>query len=99
MRENDTARGRRWAAFYEEEGGLRDMLALIRSTYVERMSDLEPWETDKLAKLAMAGKIAGQLDGLILSIINDGRIEEAATEHRRKIEALPARKRKLLGWE
>lgn len=97
MTEDAMQRGRRWSAFYEEEGGLRDMLDLIGETYIARMSDIEPWETSKLAKLAMANKIAAQLRGLVLDVIGSGDIAAAAKKRREQIEALPDRKRRLLG--
>lgn len=97
MTEDALQRGRRWVAFYEEEGGLRDMLDLIGQTYISRMSDIEPWETNKLAKLAMANKIAAQLRGLVLDVIGSGDIAAAAKKRREQIEALPERKRRLLG--
>ena len=98
MSEEDALqRGRRWAAFYEEEQGLSDMLDLIGSTYIRRMSAVEPWETDKLTKLAMANKITDQLRGLVKEIIVSGEIAAAAKRHADKIEQLPMRKRRLLG--
>lgn len=97
MSEDALLRGRRWAAFYEEEGGLRDMLELLGETYLTRMKQVEPWETDKLAKLAMAAKITDQLGGFIQDVIGSGKIAEAAKRHAEKIEHLPARKRRLLG--
>lgn len=98
MNEDPIQRGRRWAAFYEEDGGLRDMLDALGTTYIERMSALEPWDTEKLAKLAMANKIAKQLDGFVMEIIGSGDVAAAAKRHREKIEALPLRKRRLLGY-
>lgn len=97
MTEDALQRGQRWHAFYEEDGGLKDMLDLIGETYIARMSDIEPWETGKLAKLAMANKIATQLRGLILDVIGSGDIAAAAKKRRAQIEALPERKRRLLG--
>jgi hypothetical protein len=98
MSDDALQRGRRWSAFYEEEGGLRDMIAALGTVYIERMSTVEPWETDKLSKLAMANKITKQLDGFILEVIGTGNVAAAAKRHREQIEALPARKRRLLGF-
>ena len=89
-------RGRRWSLFYTEEGGLKDILAEIGKTYIARMSMVEPWETDKLSKLAMANKIVGELDTCIRKIIADGEVAHHAVEHQKKIEKLPAAKRRFL---
>lgn len=97
MTDDALQRGRRWKAFYEEDGGLRDMLDTLGETYLDRMSSVEPWETDKLAKLAMANKITKQLKGLVVDIIGRGDVAAAASKHREQIEALPLRKRRLLG--
>lgn len=97
--EDALQRGRRWAAFFEEEGGLRDMLDTLGTTYIERMSTLDPWETDKLSKLAMANKITKQIEGAILYVIGAGNMAAAAKRHAEQIEALPTRKRRLLGYK
>lgn len=90
------ARGRRWALFYNEDGGLKDILEHIGQTYIQRMSSVEPWEADKLSKLAMANKIVGQVDTVIREIIAAGQVKGHAVEHVRKIESLPAAKRRWI---
>lgn len=94
MNTDSIRRAQRWRAFYEEDGGLKDMLAEIGKTYLLRMAAVEPWETGKLSKLAMAHKIAEQLDGFVQAILLDGGIAEQANRHAEKIEALPERKRR-----
>lgn len=89
-------RGQRWKLFYEEDGGLRDILATIGRTYIDRMSDVEPWEADKLSKLAMANKIVGQLDNVVREIIASGQVAEHSKAHTKKIESLPAAKRRWI---
>jgi len=89
-------RAQRWRAFYDEEGGLKDMLEEISKTYLLRMAAVEPWEVGKLSKLAMAHKIAGQIDGFVQAILLDGGIAEQAERHAEKIEALPERKRRWI---
>lgn len=87
-------RGRRWEAFFEEDGGLRDMFETIRTTYLERLSQVEPWETDKLSKLAMAHKITQQVEGMVRSIISNADVQQAARDYADKIEKIPAQKRR-----
>lgn len=89
-------RGQRWTTFYKEDGGLKDILAEIGKTYIARMSVVEPWETDKLSKLAMANKIVGELDSCIRKIMADGEVAHHAIEHQKRIEKLPAAKRRFL---
>lgn len=90
------ARGQRWQLFYNEDGGLKDILAEIGRTYIERMSSVEPWETDKLSKLAMANKIVGQLDSVVREIIATGQVADHAKAHTKRIESLPAAKRRWI---
>jgi hypothetical protein len=96
MNDETVMRGRRWTTFYREDGGLNDILEAIGQTYIARMSQVEPWETDKLSKLAMANKIVGELDGCIRKIMADGEIAHNAIEHTKKIEKLPYAKRRFL---
>jgi hypothetical protein len=98
MSEDPIRRGQRWKAFNEEEGGIRDMIAEIQTTYTGRIIALEPWETAKIAKLAMAIKVTEQLGILVQEIIAGGTVEQAARNRRDRIEALPERKRKLLDY-
>lgn len=96
MIDDPVLRARRWALFYHEEGGLKHILDEIGRTYIERMSAVEPWETEKLSKLAMANKIVGQLDACVRDILNAGKVENAAREHVKRLEALPHAKRRFL---
>lgn len=96
MTEDPQHRAGRWSAFYNEEDGLRDMLAHLGMTYLERMSVVEPWETEKLAKLAMAHKITKQLDGLVQAIISDGAVAEQNKICVERIEKLPHSKRRWI---
>lgn len=89
-------RGQRWALFYNEEGGLHDILTSIGTEYLKRMSVVEPWETDKLSKLAMANKIVGQLDNCVREIIAAGQVKSHIANHINKIENLPASKRRWI---
>lgn len=89
------ARGQRWQMFYDEEGGLKDILEGLRVAYLERMSAVDPWETDKLVKLSVASKVTQAVDSEIRSIINAGKVADAHREHVRKIEKIPAAKRKF----
>ena len=96
MNDDTVLRGRRWTTFYKEEGGLHDILEAIGQTYIARMSQVEPWETDKLSKLAMANKIVGELDGCIRKIMTDGEVAHHTIEHTKELEKLPYAKRRWL---
>ena len=90
------ARAQRWALFYSEEGGLKDILEALRLAYLDRMSAVEPWETDKLSKLAVASKVTRAIDDEIRSIIAAGTVEGDRRAHVKKIEAIPASKRRWI---
>jgi hypothetical protein len=90
------SRAHRWALFYNEEGGLKDILEALRLTYLDRMSAVEPWETDKLMKLAIASKVTMAVDDEVRSIIQAGAIVGERREHTKRIEALPTAKRRWL---
>ena len=90
------ANARRWKTFYEEEGGLRDILSGLRVAYLERMSSVEPWETDKLMKLAVASKVTQAIDSEIRAIMDAGKVEETRREHIKKIDKIPVAKKRWL---
>ena len=96
MSSDPIARAERWRQFYEESGGLRDMLSEIRAAYLTRMAEVEPWETGKLSKLSIAHKVAGQLDNFVMGIIADGAVELRSREHAQRIADLPERKRRWI---
>lgn len=89
-------RKQRWQAFYDEPDGLRDMLATIRATYFQRLSQVEPWQVAQLANLGIAAKITDQLDQMIRAVIDEGKVAEAAKLHTDKIASLPDYKRRWL---
>lgn len=96
MTEDPIMRGRRWKVFYEEEGGLRDMLETIGQTYLERLSHVDPWKVDQLQVLAMAHKVTQQVDGMVRAIIGGAEVAQAAKEYTTKMQALPEAKRRRL---
>ena len=96
MVEDPLHRANRWKPFYAEEGGLKDILAYIGETYLKRMSQVEPWETEKLAKLAMANKITQQIDAMVQAIINDGKVQEHVQKRVKMIEAIPHKARRFI---
>lgn len=89
-------RGRRWQAFYEEDGGLRDMIADIGRTYLERMAQVDPWNAEQLQVLALAHKVTQQLDGMVKAVVGGADVAEAAKEYMTRMQAIPAAKRRRL---
>ncbi len=87
-------RQHRWQAFYEEEGGLRDMLGEMRAAFFQRMSAVEPWEVAKLSNLALAAKQVAMLDTAVLAIIADGKTAQAAQRHADQVASIPDYKRR-----
>lgn len=96
MTEDPIRRAARWKLFYSEEGGLRDIIAEMKRTYLERMSQVEPWETGKLAKLAIANKICTEVDASVRAIIDAGTVAGERKMMADRIEKLPEAKRRWL---
>ncbi len=96
MTDEDILRARRWKAFYEEEGGLKFMMASLRTAYLERMASVEPWETDKLVKLSVASRVTQAIDNEVQTIIAAGKVAEQHNEHLKALDKLPAAKKRWL---
>jgi len=90
------ARAKRWQLFYDEEGGLKDILSALEVAYLERMGTVEPWETDKLVKLSVASKVTRAIADEVRSIIAAGQVAESQRAHVKKIESLPGTKRRWI---
>lgn len=87
-------RADRWRAFYEEDGGLRDLIASMRQAYFERHASLGLSDTDKHYALSMADKIASEIEQHFKRVIDTGVLDEHRS-HARRIEALPAARRRF----
>lgn len=81
------ARGQRWEAFYAEEDGLADMLSSLRRDYFEKVGQLAPNDTAGLKALAMADRIARELERKVQTVIETGKLE-ANARHVKKISAI-----------
>ncbi|MGR4893352.1 hypothetical protein ACIPPQ_20195 [Sphingopyxis sp. LARHCG72] len=79
------ARSDRWRAFYQEEGGLHDMLTDLRRAYFERAADLGVKDTAALLKLSIASKLVDELDRQISAVISAGDISAQQDEHLARI--------------
>ena len=90
------ARGKRWQAFYNEEGGLKDVIAEMRRAYFERAAHLKPGDIDGLTALSLADRICGEIDGAFRLVIVEGEQEEQAQAHAEKIAKLPQAMRRRL---
>jgi len=89
-------RANRWREFYEEEGGLRDVLDTLRRAYFDRAGDLMPNDTAALLKLGMAARIVEQVDAHIRHLLAAGKMEQAAQDHAERIARLPEARRRFL---
>jgi hypothetical protein len=96
MSEDVIHRAARWRDFYEEDGGLKVVLATLRHAYFDRAADLMPNDTAALLKLGMAAKIVDQIDAHIGHIIAAGKLEQAAQDHADRIARLPEARRRFL---
>lgn len=79
------ARGQRYQAFYEEEDGLRDMIAALRRDYFEKVGQLTPGDTAGLQALGMADRIAREIERKVQTVIETGRIRANDRAHAEKI--------------
>ena len=70
-------RGARWEMFYREEGGIGDMIALLRLEAFEAAAELDPKETDKIYYWATADRNLRKLDQRIQQIVASGKVEAA----------------------
>lgn len=95
MSEDKLHRAGRWKAFYDEEGGLRDVLDGMCQAYFERHASLGVKEHDKQYALSLANKVARELQAHIVAIVETGKLEEHRA-HARRIEELPAAKRRWI---
>ena len=96
MSEDLIHRANRWREFYEEDGGLRDILGTLREAYFARAGELMPGDTAALLKLGMAAKIVEQVEAHIRQILSAGRLEQAAQDHAERISRLPEARRRFL---
>lgn len=79
------ARGMRYDSFYNEEDGLRDMIASLRRDYFEKVGQLAPGDVDGLRALGMADRIAREIERKVQSVIETGRIRANDRAHSDKI--------------
>jgi hypothetical protein len=94
--EDPIHRANRWASFYHEDGGLKEILDTLKGAYLDRAADLMPGDTAGLLKLGMGRKIVDQIDSHIQHIFTAGKIEQAAQDHADKIARLPEARRRFL---
>ena len=76
-------RGRRWEEFYNEEGGLRDMIASIRQSYFEQASAIGHRDDSKLYEFVVADRQSRELEREVIQIIASGK---SALQHRENAE-------------
>ncbi|WP_420140156.1 hypothetical protein [Sphingomonas sp.] len=73
---------------------------VVAATYSARLQEIaasEPWETAKIAKLAVALKIAAEVRKQIEAVVADGAVAAQDIRYRKQIENIPHEKRKILG--
>lgn len=96
MTDDDFHRSERWKQFYQEQGGLGDMLESLRMAYFRKVGTLKPDDMAGLQALGMAMRICDEIDGQIQVIIGAGKIAESHEQHAAQIAALPKAKRRFL---
>lgn len=96
MTQDPIQRGRRWEAFYNEEGGLKDMLETIRQTYLDRLAHVDPANADQLRILATAHRVSREFEGMIRSIISGADVAQASKDYTAKMQAIPEAARRYI---
>jgi hypothetical protein len=81
-------RGQRWEAFYREEGGLADMIGRLRRDYFEKVADLKPGDLEALRALAMADRIAREIENKVQAVIDTGKIAENDAQHTANVASI-----------
>ena len=66
-------RGKRWQEFYSEDGGLADMIAVLRREAFEAAAELDPADTAKIYYWATADRNLRRLQNRILQVIASGK--------------------------
>lgn len=89
-------RGRRYELFWNEKGGLKDMLAEIRQTYLDRLAQTNPADVQQLQVLALAHRISVEFEGMVRTVINGGDVAQAARDYSTKMAAIPASSRRFM---
>jgi hypothetical protein len=90
------ARAQRWKAFYEEDGGIGDMFARLTLDLTQRAAAIEPWETDKLKKIALSFALARELHGMVKGVVADGQLAEHVNERANRLANIPDAKRRFI---
>lgn len=70
------ARGQRWESFYREEGGIADLIERIRKAYFAKVGELKAGDHEALLMLAVADRLARELEREVIAIIDSGKIEQ-----------------------
>lgn len=96
MSQDPIQRGRKWQAFYNEEGGLKDMLDTLEQTYLERMANVSVGNLDGLQTMQLAYKVTQQLRNMVQTIVSGADAAEAAKEYTNRMLAIPAEKRRYM---
>jgi len=82
------ARGQRWQQFYAEDGGLADMIAKLRRDYFEKVGSLKPGDVEGLKALAMADRIAREIEREVQTVIETGKLRSQDATHTNKIASI-----------
>lgn len=96
-RDETLARGARARAAMEEF--VTPAVEGIRAEYLARLTEIaanEPWNSDKIVKLAIASRVIDAVESHLANAIMAGRVEQQNAERARQIEDLPAHKRRWI---
>ena len=75
------ARGQRWEAFYNEQGGLADMIAALRKEAFEAAAEIDPREANLIYNGAIADRNLRQLEQKVRAVVANGQIAAKRADH------------------
>ena len=80
-------RAKRWEEFYNETGGLADMLAALRREAFEAAAELDPKDTDKIYYWATADRNLRRLDHKVLQVIASGKTLQMQNDEKDRLNS------------
>lgn len=83
------ARGQRWEAFYNEEGGLADMIQQARKEAFEAYAETRPSDVAEKEYLAGIDRCWRQIDRRVRSVVETGQLVAKQNQFKGAVVGMP----------